>query len=96
MQINWLVRFKNKAFWLAIIPAVFMLAQAVLQIVGIDFDYTELSMRITGAVEALFVVLTILGVVVDPTTAGVGDSDQAMTYEEPRKDSAEYKIEGTD
>lgn len=96
MQINWLVRFKNKAFWLALIPAVFMLAQAVLQIVGIDFDYTELSMRITGAVEALFVVLTILGVVVDPTTAGVGDSDQAMTYEEPRKDSAEYKIEGTD
>lgn len=96
MQINWIVRFKNKAFWLAIIPAVFMLAQAVLQIVGIDFDYTELSMRITGAVEALFVVLTILGVVVDPTTAGVGDSDQAMTYDEPRKDSAEYKIEGTD
>ena len=94
MRINWIVRFKNKAFWLALIPAVFMLAQAVLQIVGIDFDYSELSMRITGAVEALFVVLTILGIVTDPTTEGVGDSIQALTYEKPATD-LDY-FEGTD
>ena len=95
MRINWLVRFKNKAFWLAFIPAVFMLAQAVLQIVGIDFDYTEISMRITGAVEALFVVLMLLGIVTDPTTDGIKDSVQAMTYDEPKKDVC-VKYEGTD
>lgn len=94
MRINWLVRFKNKAFWLAIIPAVLMLAQAVLQIVGIDFDYSDLSMRLTGAVEALFVVLTILGVVTDPTTKGIGDSDRALTYDEPNDDT--FGLEGTD
>lgn len=95
MRINWLVRFKNKAFWLALVPALFVLAQAVLQIVGIDFDYTDLSMRITGAIEALFVVLTILGIVTDPTTEGWNDSIRAMQYKEPNND-ADFKFEGTD
>lgn len=96
MQINWLVRFKNKAFWLAIIPAIFLLIQSILQIVGIDFDYTELAMRITGAVEALFTVLAILGIVADPTTEGVKDSVQAMTYDEPKPTDAYFNFEGTD
>ena len=95
MQINWLVRIKNKMFWLAIIPAVLILIQSVLQIVGIDFDYTELSMRLTGIVEAIFVILAILGIVVDPTTEGVDDSIQALAYTEPKSD-ANYKCEGTD
>lgn len=95
MRINWMVRVRNKMFWLALIPAVFVLIQAVLQIVGIDFDYTELSMRITGAVEALFVVLAILGIVTDPTTDGIGDSIQALQYDEPKKDAG-IKFEGTD
>ena len=36
-----------------------------------------------AAVDALFAVLVILGVVVDPTTEGLGDSDRAMTYTKP-------------
>lgn len=96
MQINWTVRLKNKMFWLAIIPAVLILVQSILQIVGIDFDYTELSMRLTGIVEALFVVLAILGIVVDPTTEGIDDSIQALTYSEPRNDTLDYTFEGTD
>lgn len=98
MQINWRVRFKNKMFWLAIIPAVLILVQAILQMVGIDFDYTELSMRLTGIVEALFVVLMLLGIVADPTTEGVKDSETAMTYDEPKPhdETIEYKLEGTD
>lgn len=99
MGINWLVRFKNKAFWMALIPSLFILAQAILQIVGIDFDFTELSMRITGAVEALFVVLAIIGVVADPTTKGIRDSKTAMGYSEPKPyedETANVRIEGTD
>lgn len=88
MQINWIVRVKNKAFWMAIIPAVLMLAQSILQIVGIDFDYSEISMRLTGVVEAVFVVLMILGVVTDPTTKGLNDSIQALKYTEPKNDRA--------
>ena len=95
MRINWLVRIRNKMFWLALIPAVLMLAQAVLQIVGIDFDYSEISMRLTGAVEALFVVLAILGIVTDPTTEGVGDSVQALQYDEPKR-TDDFRYEGTD
>lgn len=84
MSINWKVRVRNKLFWIALIPAVLILAQSILQIVGIDFDYTILSTRLTGVIEALFMVLAILGIAVDPTTEGVGDSEQAMTYDEPR------------
>lgn len=95
MRINWLVRFKNKAFWVALIPAVLILAQSILQIIGIEFDYSELSMRLTGIVEALFVVLAILGIVADPTTEGIGDSIQALGYEEPKRNDG-FKREGTD
>ena len=95
MGINWIVRFKNKAFWLAFIPAVLMLVQAILQIVGINFDYSELSMRLTGIVEALFVVLMLLGIVTDPTTKGINDSVQALNYDEPKDDKKEFKFEGT-
>lgn len=84
-MINWRVRVRNKLFWVALIPAVLVFVQSVLQIVGIDFDYTVLSMRLTGIVEALFVVLAILGIVADPTTEGVGDSKQALTYDEPKR-----------
>lgn len=84
MRINWLVRFKNKAFWAALIPAVFVFVQMVGAIFGLEFDFSELSMKILAAVDALFLILAIIGVVTDPTTEGIGDSKQAMTYEEPK------------
>lgn len=91
MQINWLVRIKNKMFWIALIPAVFILIQAILQVIGIDFDYTEISMRLTGVVEALFVVLAILGIVVDPTTDGWSDSFRALGYSNPAPNAKEME-----
>ena len=89
MAINWKVRIKNKAFWLAIIPANLLLAQAVLALFGVAWDYTVVSEQLVGIVNALFVVLAILGVVTDPTTEGVADSAQALTYECPRCDDEE-------
>ena len=82
-MINWKVRFKNKAFWVAIIPAVLLLVQAIAAVAGITLDFTVLSGRLLAVVEAAFVVLSILGIVTDPTTAGIGDSKRALTYEEP-------------
>lgn len=86
MKINWKVRIKNKAFWLAVIPAVLLLVQTVAAIFGAKLDLGELGNQLIAVVNAAFAVLAILGVVTDPTTAGYGDSLQAMTYEEPKTD----------
>lgn len=86
MKINWIVRIKNKAFWLAIIPAVLLLIQAVADVVGYHLDFGDISEKLIAVVNAVFVVLSILGIVVDPTTADFGDSTRAMTYTTPNKD----------
>lgn len=83
-MINWKVRIKQKWFWLAIVPAVLVLIRAVAAVAGIDLDLTDLSEKLLAVVEAIFTVLVILGIVVDPTTEGFQDSKQAMTYEEPK------------
>lgn len=85
MNINWTVRLKNKAFWLAIIPAVLLLIQAVAAVFGISLDFEGLGKDLIVVVNAAFSVLVILGIVTDPTTAGISDSEQAMTYSEPKK-----------
>lgn len=84
-NINWIVRFKNKAFWVALIPAILLLIQVVAAVFGFTLDLGDLGNKLLDVVNALFAVLTILGIVVDPTTAGTGDSEQAMTYIEPKK-----------
>ena len=84
-MINWQVRIKSKEFWLALIPAVLLLVQVVAAVFGFELDLGDIGNRLLDVVNALFAVLAILGIVVDPTTDGVGDSAQAMTYTEPRK-----------
>lgn len=85
-MINWKVRIKNKVFWLSIIPAILLLIQSVAAVFGYTLDFTNLSKKLLDVVEAVFVVLTILGIVVDPTTAGTKDSKLAMTYTKPKED----------
>ena len=85
MKINWKVRLKNKNFWITIIPAVLLIVQPVLAIFGVTIDTTSVGAKLLAIVDAIFVVLAILGIVTDPTTAGVSDSEQAMTYETPKK-----------
>ena len=84
-MINWTVRFRNKAFWVALIPAVLLLIQVVAAVFGYALDLGALGNRLLDVVNALFAVLAILGVVTDPTTAGVGDSAQALTYDRPKE-----------
>lgn len=87
MKINWLVRIKNKAFWVAFVPAVLLLIQTVAALFGFQIDLGEIGDKILAVVNAAFVVLAILGIVTDPTTEGVSDSTQAMTYIEPKDDA---------
>lgn len=84
-NINWIVRIKNKNFWLSLIPAVLLLVQVVAAVFGFTLNLGELGDKLLAVVNALFAVLTILGIVTDPTTAGIADSKQAMTYQEPKK-----------
>ena len=86
-MINWKVRIKNKYFWVALIPAILLLVQAVLSLFGITWDYSVISDKLIAIVNALFVVLSILGIVNDPTTKGAHDSNLAMTYTNPKDDS---------
>ena len=91
MNINWIVRIKNKAFWLAFIPALALVVQAVAAVFGYTLDFTTLVGKLLAVVDAVFALLVILGIVVDPTTVGVGDSKRALTYEEPWDDEAYWR-----
>ena len=84
-MINWRVRIRNKAFWVAIIPAVLVLIQVVAEVFGYTLELGELGNKLIAVVNAVFVVLSSLGVVNDPTTSGLSDSKQAMTYELPKE-----------
>lgn len=84
MNINWKVRLKNKAFWVALIPAVLLLTTQVAAIFGITLDFGVLQEQLIAVVGTVFTLLAILGIVVDPTTEGVDDSLQAMDYEHPK------------
>ena len=86
-MINWKVRIKNKAFWVSLIPAVLLLIQVIAAVFGYTLDLGDLGNKLLDVVNTLFAVLAILGVVTDPTTAGVGDSTQALTYTEPKTDA---------
>ena len=85
-KINWRVRLKSKTFWLTVIPALLLLVQVVAAVFGFELDLGDLGNKLLAVVNALFALLSILGIVTDPTTAGVSDSAQAMTYTTPKED----------
>lgn len=84
MNINWKIRVKNRAFWLALIPAVLLLVQVCAAPFGYAWDFGGLNEQLAAIVNAAFALLAILGVAADPTTEGVGDSEQALGYDAPK------------
>ena len=83
-MINWKVRIKNKNFWLAIIPAVLLLITQIGAIFGIQIDTAIIGEQLAAVVSTIFLILTILGIVTDPTTEGISDSALAMTFDAPK------------
>ena len=81
MKINLKVRFKNLVFWLTVIPAAVTFIYTVLGAFGVVPAISE--EMIVNIITALISALTTLGVLVDPTTKGVGDSERALGYNEP-------------
>ncbi|MEX6346718.1 phage holin [Staphylococcus ureilyticus] len=91
-NINWKVRFKKKSFWVAIISAIALFINNITQAFGLDY-----SSQVEQGVSIVTSILTILagvGVIVDPTTAKLGDTGIAQTYSKPRDeniDPVEYQ-----
>ncbi|MEE0733612.1 MAG: phage holin [Acutalibacteraceae bacterium] len=83
MNINWKVRLRSGPFWLGLISLVLTLVYTLLNMAGVipAFDQKE----ILDIAVMLLQILAFVGVVSDPTTKGVSDSAQAMTYEKPVK-----------
>lgn len=72
---DWKTRIKNKTFWLALVPAILLLAQTILTPFGYHWDFGVLNDQFAAMINAAFGLLTILGVVVDPTTTGITDKE---------------------
>ena len=85
-KINWKVRIKNKNFWLALVPALALLAQAFANIFNFKLEFGETVDKILVFINVLFAFLVLVGIVNDPTTAGLTDSSRALEYHEPSED----------
>lgn len=81
MKINLKVRFKNPVFWLTVIPAVITFVYTVLGALGVVPAISQDV--VVNIVTALISALTTIGVLIDPTTKGVGDSARALGYDKP-------------
>lgn len=82
MKINWTLRFKNKATLTALIGAIVAFVYQLATVLGFTLPVEQ--SQIMDAVSALLILLAGLGVIVDPTTEGTSDSEQAMEYTEPK------------
>jgi phi LC3 family holin len=94
MKINWKVRIKNPLFWAEIGLAILVPIMGYLGIAATDFT----SWKIVGEVlfEAVknpyvlsLVVVSCFNAIIDPTTKGISDSKQAMTYTIPKAELEE-------
>ena len=83
MRINWKVRFMHKPFLLAIFSIVLLLAQQVGAIFGYDLT-NMMGEQLTSIFNTVLSILVLMGVVVDPTTSGLSDSQRAQMYRRPR------------
>ena len=76
-MINWKLRLQNKVTQVALLGAVFLMAQQF----GLD-----IPKNIQDGVNTFVYILVLIGVVNDPTTAGISDSNRALDYHEPSED----------
>ncbi|AHI56163.1 phage holin [Listeria ivanovii] len=83
MKINWGVRFKNPVWVIALLGGLFLIIQSVQYIFGVDWDYNDLMNRLITVITSIF---ALIGIIQDPTTANLNDSERVQKYIEPRKD----------
>ena len=84
-MINWKVRIKNKNFWIALIPAVLLLVQVIAAVFGYTLDLGELGDKLLAVVNALFAVLTILGIVTTRPLLALEIPNRLLLTRHPKK-----------
>ena len=85
MKLNWKVRFKNKVWLGSLLSLIVEFTYSMLALFDVFPEVTEsLVMQI---LNQLLTFLGLIGVLVDPTTAGIGDSERALAYEVPWDDN---------
>ena len=84
MKLNWKVRFKNKVWLGSFLSLIVSFVYSMLGMFDVFPDVTRNS--VVELLNQILTFLGLIGVLVDPTTAGLGDSERAMGYEEPWDD----------
>lgn len=79
MNINWKLRLQHKSFWVALVGLLVILSQQL----GIKF----LPENVADITNTILAIGVLVGVITDPTTAGLGDSNQALGYDKPKEDN---------
>ena len=91
MKLNWKVRFKNKTWLTMFISLIVGFVFNILKCFDIVPTITE--NMIMNIVTQVLTFLGLIGVLVDPTTVGIGDSNRAMGYADPWNDETDYDPE---
>lgn len=76
MKINWSLRLQSKYFWVALISLIVLLTQ--------QLGFNIFPKNWEEVLNTVLSILILLGVINDPTTAGLNDSEQAMDYLVPK------------
>lgn len=87
MKLNWKVRFKNKVWLGSFCSLIIGFVYSMLALFDVFPAVTQ--SLVVQLLNQLLTFLGLIGVIVDPTTAGIGDSERAMGYEEPWDDNRE-------
>ena len=84
MKLNWKVRFKNKVWLGSFLSLIVGFVYSMLALFDVFPEVTQ--SLVLQLMNQVLTFLGLIGVIVDPTTAGIGDSERAMTYVEPWDD----------
>lgn len=85
MKINWKARFSNGVWLTSFLSTIVLFAYEILKQFDIVPDFTqEMALKL---VQYILMLLSVMGVITDPTTSGVGDSKRAQGYSAPWNDA---------
>ena len=85
MKLNWKVRFKNKVWLGSFLSLIVGFVYSMLALFDVFPEVTQ--SLVLQMLNQVLTFLGLIGVIVDPTTAGLEDSDRAMSYAEPWDDN---------
>ena len=85
MKLNWRVRFRNKLWLGSFLSLIVGFVYSILSLFDVFPEVTQ--SLVLQLLNQVLTFLGLIGVIVDPTTAGLEDSDRAMSYAEPWDDN---------